>query len=116
MEPKIQQVILNLPEEKREVALLLRDAMLNANKKLKETLKWGQLTFVYGKANIAFIYTTKTTNYMNLGFFRAVELSDPKKLLEGTGKGMRHIKVYSVKDIPAAQIKKWVKEAISLEE
>jgi hypothetical protein len=116
MEPKIQQFLLKLPAGKRAIASEVRDIVLASHKGIGEAIKWGQLTFVYGKTNIAFIYTMSSKEYMNLGFMKAVQLSDPKKLFEGTGKGMRHIKISAVKDIPATQIKKWVKEAIALEE
>ncbi|MFL5765538.1 MAG: DUF1801 domain-containing protein [Bacteroidia bacterium] len=116
MEPKIQQFLLKLPENKRAIATAIRDIMLSSHKDMKEAIKWNQLTFVYGKTNIAFIYTLSSKDYMNLGFMKAVHLTDPKKLFEGTGKGMRHIKIADAKKIPAAQIKKWAKEAISFEE
>jgi hypothetical protein len=116
MEPKIQQFLLKLPENKRAIAAEVRDIMLSAHKGISEAIKWNQLTFTYGKTNIAFIYTLSSKDYMNLGFMKAVQLSDPKKLFEGTGKGMRHIKISTKKEIPAAQIKKWVKEAVSFEE
>lgn len=35
-------------------------------------------------------------NYARLGFYFGANLSDPKKLLEGSGKRMRHIKVKTV--------------------
>jgi len=114
MDSKIERFIVGLPPDKREIVLLVREAMLSASSKLTEAIKWKQLTFVYGKTNIAFIYTYGKADYMNLGFMQATSLSDPKKLFEGTGKGMRHIKIYSKKDIPVTQIKKWVKEAIAL--
>jgi hypothetical protein len=116
MEPKIQQFLLKLNDKKRELAMLTRDTILAASPKISETIKWNQLTFTYGKANLAFIYTYAGSDGINLGFFKAVELADPKKLLEGTGKSMRHIKIKSIKEIPNTQIKKWIKEAIALEE
>jgi hypothetical protein len=41
-------------------------------------------------------------------------LPDPKRLLEGTGKGMRHLKIPSEKDINKKQIISWINEAIRL--
>jgi hypothetical protein len=114
MEPSIQQHLLTLPETKRQLAMELRDIILSADSSLTESIKWNNLTYTAGKVNLAFIYTYKQVDYINLGFHHAVELSDPKNLFEGTGKGMRHIKVHSSKDIPAPQIKKWVKEAVAL--
>jgi len=116
MDPKIQKFLATLPDDKRAVAMQVRDIILAASPAVSETIKWRQLTFVCGKVNLAFVYTYKTVDYINLGFLQATALSDPKKLFEGTGKGMRHIKIRTSKDIPAAQIKKWVKEAVSLAE
>jgi hypothetical protein len=31
--------------------------------------------------------------YVNLGFYQGALLVDPKRLLEGTGKGLRHVKI-----------------------
>lgn len=93
----------------------LRDVFLSADKKVEEAIKWKQLTFIY-KGDLAFIYSISKGEYVNLGFMQAVKLSDPKKLFEGTGKGMRHIKVYKPKDIPVRQIKSWVKEAMKVNE
>jgi len=116
MDAKVKKFLLELPKEKQALAMILREIALAASPKIEETIKWGQLTFVYGKTNLAFIYAYKNTDYLNLGFMQAVELSDPKNLFEGTGKGMRHVKVYSEKSVSATQIKKWLKEAIKLAE
>ena len=116
MDAKIKKFIQDLPKEKQALALYLREKALSSSSEVEETIKWGQLTFVYGKANLAFIYTYKNTDYLNLGFMKAVSLTDPKNLFEGTGKGMRHVKVYTEKTVSATQIKKWFKEAIKLEE
>ena len=113
MEPKIQKFLLSLPDHKRALAMQVRDIFLSVPG-VTEDIKWRQLTFISGKTNFAFIYTYSNVNYINVGFFQATSLSDPKNLFEGTGKGMRHIKVRTEKDIKATQIKKWVKEAVSL--
>jgi hypothetical protein len=114
MEPKIERFILDLPDDLRPLAMRVRDIFLSV-KGVGETLKWGQLTFEHGGKSFAFVYrASPKAGYLNLGFFKATSLSDPKKLFEGTGKGMRHIKIAKEKDIPAAQVKKWVKEAVGL--
>jgi hypothetical protein len=115
MDPKIEKFLASLPPEKRVIALQVRDIFLSADKKITESIRWRQLTFSY-KSDIAFIYTFPKVDYMNLGFMKAVQLSDPKKLFEGTGKGMRHIKLRTEKDISARQIKAWAKEAMKINE
>lgn len=113
MEQKIERFLAALPEAKRELAIMVRKIMLEADNSIQEDIKWGNLTFI-SNGNIGFVYTYKTVPYINLGFMRAVELTDPKNLLEGTGKGMRHIKIATPKDIDKKQITAWAKEAVKL--
>lgn len=44
-------------------------------------------------ADAAFAYVNAFTAHVNVGFFRGAELADPTRLLEGTGKYMRHVKL-----------------------
>jgi hypothetical protein len=41
----------------------------------------------------AFAYVDAFKDHVNVGFFRGAELEDPARLLEGTGKYMRHVKL-----------------------
>lgn len=43
-------------------------------------------------------YFAPQKGYVNFGFFFGGDLPDPKHLLVGTGKRMRHVKVRSVED------------------
>ena len=114
MEASIQQYILNLPDKKQEITLAVRDIILAVEPEISEQIKWNQLTFSIGKYNMAFIYSYPDSDYCNLGFFDATSLSDPNNLFEGTGKRMRHIKIYKIDDIPEEQLKFWVQESILL--
>jgi hypothetical protein len=120
VDSRVEQFFSKLPESKRRPARLLREIVLSASKEVKETVRWttkrsGEcLAFTYEKDNIAFIYTFPKADYINLGFFFATHLDDPEQLFQGTGKGMRHVKVHSEKDIPVAQMKKWVRQAVKL--
>ncbi len=116
IDKRIQDYLLKLPDNKREIALYLRDLVLLVDPRIEEGIKWGNITFFMGKFNFLFIYTFKQVSYMNLGFFFATKLSDPKNLFEGSGQTMRHIKVNSLKNIPDTHIKKWVKETLQLPE
>ena len=44
-------------------------------------------------ADAAFAYVNVFRAHVNVGFFRGAEIADPKGLLEGTGKFMRHAKL-----------------------
>lgn len=43
-------------------------------------------------ADAAFGYVNVFTSHVNIGFFHGASLEDPAKLLQGTGKFMRHVK------------------------
>jgi len=105
-----------LPDEKRKLVEMVRRTVLQADERIEETIKWGNLTFVKNRKNIAFVYTNDKAPYINFGFLKATSLKDPKGLFQGTGKGMRHVKIYSEKDIDRKQYTAWVKEAVQLEE
>ena len=53
-------------------------------------------------------------NGVNLYFHQGAKLPDPDDLLEGTGKGMRHVKIRSTKDIRAGAIRRLVRAAHTL--
>jgi len=47
----------------------------------------------------------------NVGFFRGAELADPERLLEGTGKFMRHVKLRPGNEVNAKSLTKLIKAA-----
>ena len=114
MDTKIKSWLTKLPTKKRSLALKLRSVVLSIDPSITDTVKWSNITFANPKGNIAWLLNYETTEYINLGFFKGAKLSDPKKLLEGTGKGLRHQKIRSEKDIDKKQIATWVKESIKL--
>ena len=52
--------------------------------------------------------------HVTFAFMRGAALPDPEKLLEGTGKGVRHVKLRSVADVNKPGVKKLVVEAAKL--
>ncbi len=53
-------------------------------------------------------------NGVNLYFHQGTRLPDPEGLLEGTGKGMRHVKIRKASDIRPAAIEELVRAAYKL--
>ena len=51
---------------------------------------------------------------MSLAFLRGAKLPDPGKLLEGTGKGVRHVKLRSVAEVKRPGVKRLIVEASRL--
>ncbi len=62
-------------------------------------------------ADAAFAYVNAFTAHVNVGFFRGAELADPARLLEGTGKYMRHVKLRPESDIDATALLKLIDTA-----
>ncbi len=60
---------------------------------LSEAVKWGNGCWIGSKGPVAYVYSD--TQYVQFGFFNGSSLKDPKDLLEGKGKYVRHIKVGS---------------------
>lgn len=86
----------------------LRELIHAAVPGVQEEFKWGRPVF-RAKKDLAYFKTTKA--YLTLGFFHSQHLHDPKGLLEGTGKGMRHIKIRDAATIDEALIKSWFETA-----
>jgi len=61
------------------------------------------------KDGICYIGVIK--DHVNLGFIRGSELADPQRMLEGTGKQMRHIKIRNMSDLERPAIHAYLQEA-----
>ena len=59
----------------------------------------------------AFGYVNVFKAHVNVGFFRGAEITDPHRILEGTGKFMRHVKLNSSRDVDAAALRKLIETA-----
>jgi hypothetical protein len=61
------------------------------------------------KDGICYIGVIK--DHVNLGFIRGSELADPQRILEGTGKQMRHIKIRNMSDLERPAVRAYLQEA-----
>jgi hypothetical protein len=52
--------------------------------------------------------------HVTFGFLRGTSLPDPDKLLEGTGKNLRHVKLYSTEELRKPALKKLILAAARL--
>jgi hypothetical protein len=52
--------------------------------------------------------------WVSVYFFRGADLDDPDGVLEGSGKGMRHVKLREPKDADATALKKLVRQAFKV--
>jgi hypothetical protein len=78
---------------------------------VRELLHDGCPTACLGDA--PFGYVNVFTAHVNVGFFHGAALPDPARLLQGTGKFMRHVKLTPATPTNAAALKKLINEAYS---
>ena len=74
------------------IILALRRFVKRAEPGLSEAVKWGNGCWIGKDRPVAYVYSD--TEYVQFGFFRGSSLKDPKRLLEGKGRYVRHIKVH----------------------
>jgi hypothetical protein len=65
-----------------------------------------------GKMKDMFCYVAAYATHANLGFPRGTALSDPHRILEGTGKTMRHIKLRTLSDVDSPLVRRYIRAAM----
>src|SRR4051795_5701511 len=73
------------------IALRWFEVMRKCGDEVRELLHDGYPVACLG--NAPFGYVNVFTAHVNVGFFRGAALPDPARLLQGTGKFMRHVKL-----------------------
>ncbi|TGK30995.1 DUF1801 domain-containing protein [Leptospira gomenensis] len=83
--------LLRQPDELQMIAQRWFTPMRECGEDVRELIHDGHPTAcVY---DVAFAYVNVFTAHVNVGFFNGSLLHDPAKLLQGTGKRMRHVKL-----------------------
>ena len=94
--------------EHHDIILELDSVIRNAAPDLVVSLKWQNPTY-YSKRNACALLNHK--DYVNLQVWRGAEFEDPKGLLLGTGKAMRHIKFVAGTKFNRSAIETIIKQA-----
>ena len=102
-----------LKPEQRAIAVAFHKLVSSAAPSIESGMKWG-MPFYSKDGMLGGIMVAK--NHVSLFFVKGAQLKDPKKLLTGSGKTMRAIQVTSPKEIPAAAVKAFLKQAVKLNE
>jgi hypothetical protein len=66
-----------------------------------------------GRLKDTYCHIATYSRHVNLGFNRGATLADPQKVLQGTGKAVRHIKIAQLRDLAAPFIARYIREAIA---
>ena len=87
------------------------EVMRRCGDEVQELLHDGAPTACLG--DVPFAYVNVFTAHVNVGFFQGASLRDPARLLQGTGKFMRHVKLRPGMPINAAALNRLIEEAYS---
>ncbi len=109
----VDAVVAKLKSPQKEIAQKLRELVLETDPGLKEQVKWRNPTYTR-KGTVCWIILYK--DHTDFGFFKGTSLSDPHKLLEGSGKGLRHVKIRAAVEVKADVLRPMIREAIRLDE
>jgi len=108
-DPEIDAWMCDGQDELRSIAREWFERIRRCGDDVRERMHDAQPTACIGDA--AFAYVAAFKDHVNVGFFRGAELADPKGLLEGTGRSMRHVKVGRGRSIDDAALQDLVHAA-----
>lgn len=108
-DPAIDAWLRARPGALGDIARRWFDVMRACGDDVCELLHDGHPTACIGDA--AFGYVNAFAAHVNVGFFRGARLGDPQRLLEGTGKYMRHVKLRPGHDVDGAALARLIEAA-----
>lgn len=87
------------------------EVMRDCGDEVRELMHDGAPTACLG--DVAFAYVNVFTSHVNVGFFQGASLRDPARLLEGSGRFMRHVKLRPGTRVDAAELNRLIQAAYS---
>jgi hypothetical protein len=117
MSTEVEKLLRRYTPPVRAIARAVRQLVVHTAPDAVEIVRPGWKAITYGtnqgmKSVFCIIHPTRA--WVNLEFSRAIDLRDSHRLLEGTGKRMRHVKVASVARAKAPALRALVVEAVKL--
>ncbi len=104
------------PESLQPIMVELKNIITEIDPDTVEVVRLGDRAATYGvgpqKMKQGYTYILPHKSWVNLGFFRGGSLHDPKGLLEGTGKNMRHVKIRSMEAAANEDLKALIRLAL----
>ena len=94
-----------------EIARVWFEAMRRCGDEVRELLHDGCPVACLG--DVPFGYVNVFRSHVNVGFFHGAALPDPARLLQGTGKFMRHVKLRPGTAIDDASLNRLIETAYS---
>ena len=115
--PELLQFLAVYDEWIVELALAVRGMLLTEAPRATETIydAYNAVSVGYsftGRLKECFCHVAVYSKHVNLGFNRGVELADPRGILQGTGKQIRHVTIREVGDLENPSLLRFVRTAI----
>ena len=95
--PDVEQCLLEIPDELGSIARRWFNVLRDCGNDVTELVHDGYPCACVETA--AFAYVGAFKRHVNVGFYRGAELDDPAGLLQGSGKMMRHVKLFPDKPV-----------------
>jgi hypothetical protein len=116
--PAFKQLLASLPETHAAIGTALHGLIMDIYPEAHESVWLKQNIASYGigpkKMTEHFAYIASYKKHVNLGFYQGSEMDDPEVLLEGTGAGLRHIKIKTLEDARSPSLKAYIIAALQL--
>jgi hypothetical protein len=107
MNKKVEEYIEKQKSPQREICLELRRIVIQTLPDIDEEMKWGVPTYAKGK-----YYIASLRDHVNFGVSLQGLSEEEQKLLEGSGKTMKHIQLRSIEEIREKKVVELLKLAI----
>lgn len=113
----IDDVLGSVDESLTQIVHRLRRLIIDVDPDTTEQPRPGDRALSYGtgprKMLDGYAYIIAQKGYVNLGFYQGAHLPDPARLLEGTGKDLRHVKIRSLVDADRAEVRDLITAAVT---
>jgi hypothetical protein len=96
--------------EKYKIIQKIRRNIFKIFPDIHEDIKYGGIVFLSDGYLFSGIFVRK--KHVSLEFVQGVEMNDPEKLLEGTGKFRRHLKLMSLADLKDKSVDFFLKQSL----
>lgn len=114
---KFEDILAIARPELRPVCESLRDQIASLHNGVIEVVWPKQKIASFGvgpkKLTEHYAYIAVQGSHINLGFYHGTSLADPKSLLEGTGRELRHVKLRDVASTKNAAVTALLRQAIA---
>ena len=102
--------IIMIDSDKYNTLNAMREIVFKTYPKTAERIMYGGIMFSFDAEDFGGLFVRK--NHISFEFSKGFIMKDPNKLLEGSGKFRRHLKIKSKEDVRNKDVDFFVKQAV----